>query len=147
MIKKIIQKEKSKNVFTHLDRVDLSENINMKKILVAKRKEKEDAKKFYETGLEKMAQERAKSTKKVILKKEEDSRTFNKTFSSRIKRIKKRTIQMIQLDKFKVRDCVMALKAFYASEVCSEENRGDTIRLQIQVSNKMHSVSLRPIRM
>ena len=119
----------------------------MKKILVAKRKEKEQSKKFYETGLAKMAEVKANMTKKIIVKKEEDCRAFNKTFSSRIKRIKKRTIQMIQLDKYKVRDCVMALKAFYATEVNSEENRGDTIRLQIQVSNKMNSISLRPIRM
>jgi hypothetical protein len=116
-------------VFSHLQKMDLSEDINMKKILVAKRKEKEDSKKFYEKGLKKIAEAKASLTQKVILKKEEDSRTFNKTFSSRIKRIKKRTIQMIKLDKFKIRDCVLALKAFYASEVNSEENRGDTIRL------------------
>lgn len=94
-MKKIIQKEKDKSAFQHLDCIDLSSDINMKKILVAKRKEKEKSKKFYENGLNKIAEMKSRITQKVVVKKEQDSRTFNKTFSSRIKRIKKRTIQMI----------------------------------------------------
>jgi hypothetical protein len=34
---------------------------------------------------------------------------------------------MIKLDKFHIRDCVVALKAFYASEVNREESRGDAM--------------------
>ena len=54
---------------------------------------------------------------------------------------------MIQLDKYHVRDCIVALKAFYAHEVNREESRGDTIRIQVIVSNKMESITLKPIRM
>ena len=40
-VRKTIQKPKAKNVFSHLEKVDLSADLNMKKVLVAKRRERE----------------------------------------------------------------------------------------------------------
>ena len=112
-VKRKIQKQKTKNRFSNLKKIGLSTDLNMKRILVKKRQVKEDSRKFYENAAN-IAATKARNTQKVIMKKEE-LKSFNKTVTSRIKRIRKRTLQMIPLDKYHIRDCVIALKAFYAS--------------------------------
>lgn len=126
-VKRKIQKQNKNNKFSNLNKIGLSSDLNMKRILIKKREVKEKSRKFYENAAD-IASKKAKNTRKVIMRKEE-LQSFNKTVTSKIKRIKKRTMQMIKLDKYHIRDCVFALKAFYASEVKSEENRGDTIRI------------------
>lgn len=144
-VKRTIQKQKTKNRFSNLNKIGLSTDLNMKRILIKKRQVKENSRKFYENAAS-IAAQKKKNTQKVIMKKEE-LKNFNKTVTSKIKRIRKRTLQMIPLDKYHIRDCVVALKAFYANEVKREENRGDTIRIQVIVSNKMDKITLKPIRM
>jgi hypothetical protein len=113
-----------------MGKIGISTDLDMKRILVKKRKEKEESRKFYENAAN-IEATKQKATRKVIQKRDrqQDIRKFNKTVTSKIKRIRKRTMQMIQLDKYHIRDCVVALKAFYASEVNREESRGDTIRV------------------
>ena len=51
-----------------MDKIDLSSDLNFKRILVKKRKEKEDARKFYENA-ENLAAKKKKNTRKFIQKK------------------------------------------------------------------------------
>lgn len=64
-VKRNIQKPNKKTRFSNLDRIDLSKDLNMKRILIKKRKDKEDARKFYENA-ENMASKKAKNTRKII---------------------------------------------------------------------------------
>jgi hypothetical protein len=57
----VIQKQKNNNSFQNLDKIRLSDDLKMKRILVKKRKDKEESRLFYENG-NKVAALKAKIT-------------------------------------------------------------------------------------
>jgi hypothetical protein len=144
--------------FGLLKKFEVSENLDMKKLIFKKRQTQIEARKFYERG-EQLKKLKGVQTKKIVEKKRGNLEDFMKSTTSKIKRIKRRTLQIIKLDKYHIRDCLKALQAFHLNKLESTEDttegseekekaqkeQDDLIYVQITVSKKMHQITLKPI--
>ena len=84
---------------------------------------------------------KAKFTQKIIEKKQ-TGESILKPVTSKEKRIKRRTLRMVQVDKYKVRDYVRALRAFHF------QNKGEKdgfLKVQVILSKKLAKVTIKPI--
>ena len=171
---KNLKSQRAKASFKHLDKLEVSASADVSKIIKKKQRAKNVASKFYERS-EKLKQQKMKLTQKVIKRKGESLEEFNKDISSRIKRIKRRTLNKVTLDKYMVRDCIRGLRAFVESSMVVEEEEEDEkdqkkgknkkgakdgkkaggrskrnhdlIFLEVLTSQKMQRITLKPIKM
>lgn len=93
--------------------------------------------KFYENAMNK----KVKFTQKIIEKKQVGE-SILKAVTSKEKRIKRRTLRMVQVDKYQVRDYVRALRAFHY------KNKGEKegfLKVQVILSKKLAKVTIKPI--
>ena len=97
-----------------IENVGQKKKRKLSKIIKKKTLVKRHATKFYERAAF-LKNQKAKDVTRVI-KRKENLEEFIKNFSVRIKRIKRRTLLKIQLDKYFIRDCVNGLRAFFQSE-------------------------------
>lgn len=158
-VKKIKSKPGAKKKLDTFKDVNLlkSKNENMKnynEVFQKKWQDKKDARLFYENN-----QPTEKITKKIVKRKKGTLEEFNKTITARIKRIKRRTLNKISIDKYHVLNCVKALKGFFSSQSKANEEdkeekkeekedlKKDEIYLKVTLNKKYERVFLRNIKM
>ena len=130
---------------------EVSENANTRDISRKKRSMK--VKYFHQQKVEK-----DKRAKKIIAKKSKND-LFEKVINSKIKRIKRRTLHKVELDKYRVRDTIKALRGYFMKSVEEKKNedlkkgikrnyaRGDKIIVKVMTTQKMDQVTIKPIQM
>lgn len=105
-----------KNKFENLELLKTKHQAKTSHIDIFRKKwqEKKDARLFYENN------KTEKVVKKIVKSKDGSLDEFNKTITSKVKRIKRRTLTKITVDKFHVLACVKALKGYFHSEHSDE---------------------------
>lgn len=134
------------NTFKNLSELkSKNENMgNFTEIYKKKWQEKKDARLFYENKIEE------KITKKIIKTKEGTLEDFNKTLTSKVKRIKRRTLKMISIDKYQVLNCIKALKGFYFAEnenIENEKVKYDFLYMKVTLNKQYEKVNMKNIQL
>lgn len=105
-----------------------------------------------------LASKKERQVQKVIAKKKVsaagpapggDADLLMRETSAKIEKIRKQTVFLVKLDKFAVRDCVEALRAFHADAAENKEHAGrrdDVVELVITTSKVLAKVTLKPIK-
>lgn len=119
----------------------VTENIDFAEIV--KKRKSMKPKLFYE-----QQETKARHIRKIVEKKgaqlDPKITHFNKTDTSKAKRIKRRTLRIISIDKYVVRDNVHALRGFSAIENKDKKIKKDFINIQIVLSKKAEKVTVKP---
>ena len=117
----------------------MKDRVSKKKQLILDQRRKK--KLFYSDDA---AAKKKKSNLKVIEKKE-DLTQFIKNKSCKLDKIEKRTKFLVTLDKYRVRDTVDALRAYYVENYQEISPNTDMIHLMITISKPLAQATIKPI--
>ena len=89
--------------------------------------------------------DKKKRTAAKVIEKKEDLAKFVKNKSCKLDKIEKRTKFLVTLDKYRVRDTVEALRAFYVENYQESAPNNDTIHLMVTISKPLAQATIKPI--